>query len=198
MQGVARERARQLGIENVEFRQLELEWIDLETASVDAVLCRWGVMLCVDPGAALREIRRVVRPGGRVALAVWDEPEANPWATIPARTLIDLGHSAPPAPGEPGPFALSAPGELKEMMADAGFVDVVIDYVEVGRPHPSAQAFVEEILDLSQSFAQVWERLPETERAEVSAEIARRLKPYTGDDGGVRVPGRSLVAAASA
>ena len=74
MLDVARERAAAQGISNVEFRQLELEWIDLPTADVDAVLCRWGIMLVVDSETAAREIRRVLKPGGRAALAVWDGP----------------------------------------------------------------------------------------------------------------------------
>ncbi len=65
MLAVARERAAQAGIDNVEFRQLELEWIDLETASVDAVLCRWGIMLIVDREAAAQEVRRILKPGGQ-------------------------------------------------------------------------------------------------------------------------------------
>ena len=57
---------------------LDAEWIDLPLASVDAVLCRWGYMLLADPAAALAETRRVLRPGGRVALAVWDCARAQP------------------------------------------------------------------------------------------------------------------------
>ncbi len=64
MLGVATGRGRDLGVTNVEFKQLELEWIDLPTASVDAVLCRWGLMFAVDPATALTETRRVIRPGG--------------------------------------------------------------------------------------------------------------------------------------
>ncbi len=56
----------------------DAEWIDLPLASVDAVLCRWGYMLMADPAAALRETRRVLRPGGRLALAVWDAIAAQP------------------------------------------------------------------------------------------------------------------------
>ena len=107
---VARARAAELGIDNVEFAQLELEWIDLETASVDAVLVRWGIMLIVDPEAAAREIRRILRPGGRAAFAVWDKPERNPWAVIPNRAMVELGHAEPPDPAAPGMFALAADG----------------------------------------------------------------------------------------
>ena len=96
MLDIARDRAGQLGVRNVEFRQLNLEWIDLETASVDAVLCRWGFMLILDPSAAARETRRVLRPGGRLAIAVWDEAARNPWATIPGRALIARGLAQPP------------------------------------------------------------------------------------------------------
>ena len=67
----ARRRAAELGIDNAEFKPMEAEWIDMGTATVDAVLCRWGYMLLADPETALRETRRVLRPGGRVAFAVW-------------------------------------------------------------------------------------------------------------------------------
>src|SRR6185312_12671408 len=65
----AKARAEEVGATNVEIRPMEAEWIDLPTASVDAVLCRWGYMLLADPETALRETRRVLRPGGRVAFA---------------------------------------------------------------------------------------------------------------------------------
>src|SRR6202046_4760187 len=114
MLAVARERAAAQGISNVEFRQLELEWIDLPTADVDAVLCRWGIMLVVDSEAAAQEIRRVLRPGGHAALAVWDEPQSNPWTTVAADALTELGVMAPAQPDEPGMFKLAAKGALEE------------------------------------------------------------------------------------
>src|ERR1700740_1548607 len=119
MLGVARGRARDLGVTNVDFKRIELDWIDLPTASVDAVLCRWGMMFAEDPGAALQEVRRVLRPGGKVALAVWDVPDANPWATIPTQALVELGHAEPPDPDAPGMFRLADRERLRELMEAA-------------------------------------------------------------------------------
>lgn len=198
MLGVATGRARDLGVMNVEFRQLELEWIDLETASVDAVLCRWGLMFALDPGAALQEVRRILRPQGRVALAVWDEAEGNPWATIPSRALVELGHVAPPDPDDPGMFALADHDRLRRLLEDAGFLDVRIDSVDLTRSNASIGQFLDEAIDLSSQFGEVWERLSERHRDEVRERIIALAAPFTAVDESVRFPARSLVAAASA
>ena len=102
----ARARAAELELSNVEFQVLNAEWIDLPLASVDAVLCRWGYMLMADPRAALTETRRVLRPHGRLALAVWDaidaEPLGPPAGARAGRTRTAAGAVA----GHAGPFAL--------------------------------------------------------------------------------------------
>jgi SAM-dependent methyltransferase len=198
MLDVARARAAELGIENVEFKRLELEWIDLETASVERVLCKWGLMLIVDPEAALRETRRVLAPGGRIAVAVWDEPAVNPWATIPTRALVELGHTAPPDRDGPGMFALAAPGRLQDLLESAGFLDVVVDSVELSRTSAGVEGFVTATSDVSSAFREVFQALPDGERQEVVRKIAALAEPYTAVDGSVRLPARTLVAAADA
>jgi SAM-dependent methyltransferase len=198
MLATARERAERFGIDNVEFKRLELEWIDLETASIDAVLCRWGVMLSVDPAAVLHEVRRVLRPGGRFTLAVWDQAERNPWATIPGRTMIELGHSEPPDPNAPGMFTLAAPGRLQEMLEAAGFVEVLVDSVDQTRRYDGLDAYLAETLDLSMLFAEAYNGLEADEQREVREKIAALAEPYSGSDGSLTLPGSSLVALANA
>lgn len=195
---VARARARRLGITNAEFQELELEWIDLPTASVDAVLCRWGVMLIVDPDTALREMRRVLAPGGRATVAVWDKREVNPWATIDDDAMIELGHAEAPEPGGPGMFALSADGQLAEMLADAGFVEVVVEAVDLPRRYETARDYLDEAIDLSPAYAETYERLSDSERDALLREIERRVNPFTQPDGSLLIPGSSLAALASA
>jgi ubiquinone/menaquinone biosynthesis C-methylase UbiE len=195
---VARRRATAAGLDNVEFRQLELEWIDLETATVDAVLCRWGIMLIVDPEAAAREIRRVLRPGGRAALAVWDAPERNPWTTIPNQAMIDLGHAPPPVRDAPGMFALAGEGRLAELLLGAGFIEVSISPVALERRFQSAEQYLEETVDMSASLAAAFTDLDSGQRAEVLERIGAAAEAFRAGDGSLVLPGSSLVASAGA
>ena len=195
---VARARAAELGIDNVEFQQLELEWIDLETATVDAVLVRWGIMLAVDPPAAAREIRRVLRPGGHAALAVWDARERNPWALLPSQALVQLGYAEPPDPSVPGPFALAQEGRLAEILEDSGFLDVTVVPVGLERHYASAQDIVAESANCSPSFGAKYRELSDEQRAEVEAHIVAAAAQYVAPDGSVTLPGVSLVARAGA
>ena len=105
MVDVARRRGAELGLGNVDYRVMDAERIELDADSVDGVLCRFAYMLMPDPAAALAETRRVLRPGGRLALAVWGAPERNPWVTIGFGLLVERGHMPPPDPGAPNPFA---------------------------------------------------------------------------------------------
>ncbi len=195
---VARRRAGELGIDNVEFRQLELEWIDLPTASVDGVLCRWGIMLIVDPDAAAHEIRRVLVPGGRTALAVWDVRQRNPWATIPNDAVVALGHAPPPDPDAPGMFRLAGDDRLPELLHAAGFTDVTVTAVPLRRGYATVEDYVAETVEMSPTFGSLLRELDSAQQAEVAARVAQGAAPYTADDGSVALPGSSLVAIASA
>jgi len=198
MLDVARERAAAQHISNVEFRRLELEWIDLETASVDAVLCRWGIMLIPDPESSAREIRRVLRPGGRAALAVWDEAERNPWATLARQALVELGHLEPPDPEQPGQFSLAGPDVLAELLAGAGFLDVTVAPVAMQRTYGSVEQYLSETAEMSPSLRTAISALGEDERDALRERTAALAAPFTDDDGSLVLPGSSLVASAGA
>jgi ubiquinone/menaquinone biosynthesis C-methylase UbiE len=198
---VARQRASDLDLSSVklEFKQLEIEWIDLPTASVDAILCRWAYMLTVDPEAGMREARRVLAPGGRIALAVWDGPEANPWATIPTDALIQGGYIEPiDRAVSAGIFSLADPQRLQEMLEEAGFVDVLVESIDLTRAYDRFDKFWDESLELSPSLSVALERLTGEQREDVRRRAAALAQPFTESDGATHLPGVSLVASASA
>jgi ubiquinone/menaquinone biosynthesis C-methylase UbiE len=194
----ARKRAEALGLTNVEFQVMNAEWIDFPVASVDAVLCRWGYMLMSDPQTALGETRRVLRPGGRVALAVWDAPEHNPWAALPAAELLRRQLLAAPAPGAPGQFALGEQGRVRELLERAGFSEVRVDALELRRRHASFDELWEATLDLSRIFHDAVMPRPADELAEIRASLADRFARFASSDGSLDIPARTLVASATA
>lgn len=197
MLDVARRRAAEAGLDDVEFVLLDLEWIDLPTASVDAVLCRWGIMLTVDPDAAAREMRRVLRAGGRAALAVWDIPARNPWATVPTQVMVELGHTEPPDRDAPGMFALAGEGRLAGLLQDAGFVEVAVEPVAVERRYQRVQDYIDDTLEMSPTFGNAIKELTEAQRDEVLQRIGDAAARFDGPDG-IVLPGSTLVAVASA
>lgn len=194
----AKRRAQQLGVTNAEFKPMDGEWIDLATATVDGVLCRWGYMLMLDAETALRETRRVLRSGGRVALAAWAAPERNPHMTLAPGALAALGLTEPPAPGEPGPFAFSQGGHIEELLAATGFEDIEVEALDLRFHYPSRDAVFETFADMSPSGADILAALSPADHARFRDALDERLEPFLRDDGGVELPGRTLVAAASA
>jgi SAM-dependent methyltransferase len=195
---VAKARAEEVGATNVEIRPMEAEWIDLPTASVDAVLCRWGFMLLADPEAALRETRRVLRPGGRVALAAWAGPDQNPWFAGIAEVMVDRGVVPEPPPDAPGPLAFGRPGLIQELLDAAGFDDIEVEPLEFAFHTPSLDAWWEHSVALSGSFSRALARLSPAEHYELRDAVDAVYAPYVRSDGSLEIPARALMAAASA
>src|SRR5215831_17751033 len=116
MVDAARRAAAELGVTNAEFRVLDADALDLPDASVDGVLNRFGYILRGDPPPALAEIRRVLRPGGRLAFAVWAAREVNPWMTVPADVMVERGHLRPPDEAERRLSARRNPESIRRLL----------------------------------------------------------------------------------
>jgi len=194
----AKARAEEVGATNVEIRPMEAEWIDLPTASVDAVLCRWGYMLLADPEAALRETRRVLRPGGRVALAAWAGPDANPWIAVMGRVMVERGLIEQLPADAPGPLAFGRPGRIEELLDVAGFDDIEVAPLDFAFHAASLDEWWEHSIAMSGSFSRVVGGLSPAEHYALRDAFDAAYAPYVRADGSLEIPARALVAAASA
>lgn len=192
----AARRARELALENVECRVLDAERLDLPDGCVDGVLCRWGYMLMADPGAALRETRRVLRAGGRVSCAVFSGPEQNPWAAIPARVLVQRGHMPPPQAGAPGILALAERDRLRELFRAATFADPILEELDFIVHAQDEDDYWDLLTRAAGALAMVIGRLEPDERDRVRLEIASAIRRFTGK-GRIELPAQSLVVSAS-
>jgi SAM-dependent methyltransferase len=197
MLSVAQRRAEARGLRNVRFRQIDAEAIDQPAASIDGVLCRWGYMLMTDPEAALRETRRVLRSGGRLALAAWTAAEDNRWSSQVMIELVARGLAERPDPSEPGQFTWGREGVIAEHLDAVGFVDYEIDAVAFEIRYPSVEAWWGTVSDMSQAAREARATMDERTIAEVVEALRTAGEPWTGEDGSLAIPARTWVAAAT-
>jgi len=182
----------------VEARRLEAEWLDVSAAQFDAVVSRWGYMLMPDPEAALREARRVLKPGGRIAIGVWGPREANPWVNLVQGQLERFGVAPPVDDSLPGMFALADATALAELLGAAGFVEPVVEEVAVSWSSASLDERWEEMVETSVSLPAALKELSPADHFKLREAVDEALAPYVAADGSVELPGLSLVGAAEA
>jgi SAM-dependent methyltransferase len=185
---VGRRRAEQLGLRNVEHLVLDAEDLDLPDASVDGAICRFGYMLMVDPGQALNETRRVLRPGGRLVFAVWREAEHNPWVAVPGEMFVRRGVVPPPEPEAPGMFTLASDERMQELLGDAGFTTWKIEDVSVRFVAADLDEYIAGARETGGVFARAWDAATETEREQMTAELAAAFAPHRVE-GRLELPG---------
>jgi ubiquinone/menaquinone biosynthesis C-methylase UbiE len=193
---VARRRGNELALGNVDYRVIDAERIELDTDSVDGALCQSAYMLAADPAAALAETRRVLRPGGRLALSVWGAPERNPWASIGGMILIERGHMPPPEPGAPGVFSMASEERTRALLDGAGFRSVRTAEVPVQFGFRSLEDYEQWIIEVGGPFAVLVRGLPEEEREVLRARLSEAFVPFA-TEGGYELPGAALCAVAS-
>ncbi len=197
MLDAARRRGAELEVANVDYRVIDAERIELDDDSVDGVLCRFGYMLMADPGAALTETRRVLRPGGRLALAVWGPPERNPYFGVIAVSLIQRGHIDPPEPPPaPGIFSMAAAERTEALLRGAGFAELRTEEVAVRFVLPDVDEYLSLIADTAGPIALALRCLPDSERASIKAEVEESFGRFAVD-GRYELPCVALCAVAS-
>jgi ubiquinone/menaquinone biosynthesis C-methylase UbiE len=193
MVATARERAAALGLGHAEFAVGDVTTMDLPAESFDVVLARWSVIYVADVRGTLARLRNALVPGGRIAIAGWAPPDANPWITVPLAALGTVRPVPEPDPAAPGLFHLCEDGALARALVQAGFQTVGQERVLLSQFAHDTAEFWAMLGDMEGPLAPLLAGLGAPERERVGAEVARRLAPYrTGDV--YRVPAQAQLA----
>ena len=178
---VARHRAAAEGLANVSFLQADAQVHPFPEASVDVVVSRTGAMFFADPVAAFTNLARALRPGGRLALLVWQGADRNEWFGA-FTTALAAGREPPaPPPGAPGPFAFADPARVREVLTAAGLAEVAVAGHE--QPEwfgPGAAAAQDLVLGL---LGWLLDGLDESGRAAATAALRDTLTAHEQPDG---------------
>lgn len=189
-----RENARAAGLANVTTLAGAAEDLYVAAESFDAVICRLGLMLFVDPAKALVAMRRALRPGGKVAVVVFTTPAANAFMANPMQILLRHAGKTPPAPGQPGIFSLGVPDVIERLFADSGFVGVEQRTLALPLRMPSATQALAMMQEAFGAYRAVVSDRLEAVRVAAWAEVAQTLKTFETPTGFV-APAEVLVAA---
>ena len=183
MVAAARQRAQELSVKNAEFRLLDAERMNLQTDSVDGVLCRWAYMLMTDPAAAFAETRRVLRSGGRLAFSVWASRERNPALSLVGRVLESQGHIPPPESGAPGAFAMADPRRIRDLVVGAGFAEPEVEEVSFSLSFADQEAYWRYLTQTSASASPVLRSLPTAAQEAVREQVHEAALPFHAGEG---------------
>jgi SAM-dependent methyltransferase len=175
---IAKERAQARGLGNFSIQQADAQSLPFPDNSFDLATSRFGVMFFHDPGLAFRELRRVLRPGGRACFVVWGSMDQPYFRTMMGVVHRHVGGPLL-APGGPDPFRFASAGSLSEILRGAGFRDVD----EQARTPPWAwPGTVEEVWEQAQAvavpFRPMVERVPAEMWPQIHAEVHAAVEKY--------------------
>jgi enediyne biosynthesis protein CalE5 len=171
-------RAKASGV-TLELRELDMHDLrGIADSSIDAVTFGFALMFSPDPVKVMREVHRVLEPGRAFALAVWDEPAKNPYFTSLFGALGQFVPMPPPNPDTPGPFRLSAPGELERVIRAAGFTQVTVEPVPSPYVFDSTDQYFEVATDMAAPVKRAVAGMTAAQITELRTVLAAALAPF--------------------
>jgi ubiquinone/menaquinone biosynthesis C-methylase UbiE len=173
-----RQNAINAGLPNVETLECAAEELDEAQPPFDASISRLGLMLFSAPRSAVKAIQRVLKPNARFAALVFTSPANNPFMAQPMTILLQRAGKSPPAPGQPGLFALGGDGVLEKLMTESGLVDVQTKTIRAPLRLPSVSTALEMMQQAFGAYRAVVADIGDEERSKAWAEVYDCLKQF--------------------
>jgi len=198
MLAFACERAAAAGLGNVEFLQSDACSLDFPHASFDAAVSRWGIIFEPDAEAAAGRIRAFLKPGARIAISSWGEPDQVPFLSIPMRTTMQRLAVPPPPAGTPGPLSRPTPAAVGALLAGGGFSDVAVEEAEVAFRFDSPEHFTAYVRAIAAPIRAMIERYAGTAQEEAWDAITQAAADAGGGSKPLTLSNVVLLASAAA
>jgi SAM-dependent methyltransferase len=175
--------AKAEGLSNISTKVMDGENLTLGDGEFDVVISRVGLIYFPDQQRALREMRRVLRPGGRIAAIVYSTPDNNKFFSVPVSIIRRRASLPPPLPGQPGPFSLGADGVIETAFEKAGFNNIRVTKVPSPLLLESAAECVRFEKESFGALHQMLSGLHSAERESVWEEIQSELQKFETSEG---------------
>jgi ubiquinone/menaquinone biosynthesis C-methylase UbiE len=189
----ARREARRRNLCNASFEVATADHLPFLAESFDAVVSRFGVMFFPSPAGAVREMLRVLKPGGKIALAVWHFAARNPFHSAAANVVERYVESPPLAPDAPDAFRFAKPGELLRVVKDAGAMATSERLLQFSiRARMTAEEFWTLRAEMSEKFRRGIARLSQAQLEELKRDVVMAVGAYSFE-GEIRFPGEVLI-----
>jgi len=178
MVATARLRAAAYGADNVTFEVGPADEMQLPVGSFDAALARFSLMFFPDTGRGLRHLHDLLKPGGRIAAAVWAPPDVNEGFVFPTTVVRQVVDLPPSDPSAPGPFRLSRDGELAAALTAAGFSDVRVEDQQLYLLAEDPETYWSILTSVSDSFRRLYLGLGDAQRRLVRERICSDVERF--------------------
>ena len=195
MLAYGRERAAAAGVDNIEFLESDANSLDLPKESFDAAVSRWGIIFEPDGEGAAGRIRGFLKPGSRLAISSWGEPERVPFIARPMKAALVFLGEEPPPPGTPGPLSRPTPEAIGGLLQGGGFSDVQVEEIELTMDWASPEEFSGYTKDIVAPITKMVEAHPEDVQEKTWQAIADDIRSEADSDGSLRLTNKVLLAA---
>lgn len=182
---IAAENAKAKGIQNFETRIADVSELSFETQTFDGISCRMGFMFFPDMQLAAQEMLRVLKPSGKIAVAVWAGAELNNWVTTLMGVIQKHVAMPKPLPGAPGMFRCGQPGLIADLFKQAGFQKVEEEEISGKVDYQSFERYWEIMLDVGAPIVAALSQANEATKATIKAEAADLFQSQNKDGNGI-------------